>query len=301
MAPFPTARASPDPHRLGFRAGSHRKRAGPSPKRGEISSARRRRRSIYGRISAFRLPQVDRATAVDGSMRLNSMVSASPSTKVVIDKVSPSMPVGAEVPGELTEELLLQVEPGEELLDRRLLKRRVILIGDLRQVRGESGEGADDLGHDLEEVTAIGVHAHLGQFGEKAVPIDPVGAGGLEGELLYYGDIRVYGEIRVSGLCQEVIRCRNDLIELETAVRPEAQANGAVAEFRVGEARLPGSDKGIVLGAKRQGEQGKEKETGRNPAGGFLNSPATALYFRPFVPSDQHNAVRCRLFPVHGR
>ena len=50
-----------------------------------------RRRSTYGRISAFRLPQVDRATAVDGSMRLNSMVSVSPSTRVVIDKVSPSM------------------------------------------------------------------------------------------------------------------------------------------------------------------------------------------------------------------
>ena len=48
----------------------------------EISSARRSRRSTYGRISAFRLPQVDRATAVDGSMRLSSMVSASPSTKV---------------------------------------------------------------------------------------------------------------------------------------------------------------------------------------------------------------------------
>ena len=58
---------------------------------GLTTAARRRRRSTYGRIAAFRLPQVDRATAVDGSMRLNSMVSVSPSTKVVIDKVSPSM------------------------------------------------------------------------------------------------------------------------------------------------------------------------------------------------------------------
>ena len=47
--------------------------------------------TCYGRIAAFRLPQVDRATAVDGSMRLNSMVSVSPSSKVAIDKVSPSM------------------------------------------------------------------------------------------------------------------------------------------------------------------------------------------------------------------
>ena len=153
---------------------------------------------------------------------------------------------------------------------------------------------------------------------------------GLEGELLYYGDIRVYGEIRVSGLCQVVIRCRNDLIELETAVRLEAQANGAV---RVGEARLPGSDKGIVLAQSTEAGRNRTRKKDEiqrmstscgvmssdlkkvrksvrydssptparprrlEPPGGFLNSPATALYFRPFVPSDQHNAVRCRLFP----
>ena len=73
--------------------------------------------------------------------------------------------------GEIAEKLLLRVEIREELPDGSLLKRRVILVGDSPQVRGDNGRRRG--------------RSQLGQVGEQAVPLDPVGAGTLSGELLY--------------------------------------------------------------------------------------------------------------------